>query len=650
MSGSAALLAIINKDYRSAALIALVLLVNLRLIFEIFKYRKTVNSYVLKELSDIYTLLFQISILLASTVAALSYLSGLSKSVSIIFITAVLMSSLPFSIFLIFYLIFKKPSQKLNIKNSLNFVDIGSSEYIVGEFNNNFIKKILKVNEILIGKDKYTTRHTENNIDLINSKTGKATAKQLESLQLFFQACATHKNLISLSIKHLGDTRKVKGIDYKVDEAEKILISCQEIWDHGHVRKLTKKDRLSFHEFINKQSLAGHETLGLCYTEKSSKTVVLLGVTSLVSSLDNKEVNALTKAEQGHIKLVLFTDVAQSKAINLSNLIGCNKILSQAEVAKLTDGQLFTALNKGAVGYRLNDSAKDRIVDVLNNRKKFVLTTAYSKNSNNKNSADINLLRPDFAALVEMLMAGRSRQNNINVIFRSIIATCFACLAAVLLGVLTITMYKIAPVITTPLVVLISLLLILPLAAIIKDNPIEDYFKKRPRDPEKQIFNFTSFLGLAGFGLIAAVLSYASYLLYFERISISPVNLTDFSVPLYHQATTQAFLVLYVCSILYIFFERADSHKSVYSQFIWSNRRFLDATVLSILLLVVFAYTSAGQFIFQLTAPSLTDWIVAIVCGLVYMVIRQIQRYTRKHSRKAIIELQNELTKQRKLI
>lgn len=649
MTGAGLLLSVINKDLRSVVIISLILIINLSFIYELFRQRKNVSSLALKEVSDVYSMMFQISILLCAIVAIMSFINGIGKGVSLIFITAVIIASLPISIFTILYLIFKKPSQKLNIKNSLNNVDIGSVEYIVGEFNNNFIKKILKINEIYIGKDKYTAKYSENNIDLINSKTGKANSKQLESLQLFFRACSTNKDLIPLSIKHLSQSEKTNDMDYKVDDAEKILITCKEIWDHGHIRKLTSKDRLFLHQFINSANIAGNETLGLCYREKTSKDLVLLGVVSLRLSLDKKEADAIYKADKGHIKLILFTDVVQNKAETLAKLLGLNKLISQNDVAKLTDAKLYAEVSKGVVGFRLNDNTKNRIVNVLNDRKKFVLTTTYSKSSV-QNNADINLRRPDFTALIDILMQGRTNQNNINIILRSVIATCFACLSTVVLGVITISVYKIAPVVTTPFIVLIALLLILPLAAIIKDRPIDDFYRQRPKDPEKQIFNFSSFVGLAGFGLITAFLSYASYLLYFQRIAISPVNLTDFSVPLYHQATTQAFLVLYICSILYIFFERADSHKSVYSQFIWSNGKFLAASIMSTIILIVLAYTRIGHTAFQLTTPNLADWFVALGCGVVYIVVRQIQRYTRKHTRKAIIELQNELTKQRKLI
>jgi magnesium-transporting ATPase (P-type) len=101
--------------------------------------------------------------------------------------------------------------------------------------------------------------------------------------------------------------------------------------------------------------------------------------------------------------------------------------------------------------------------------------------------------------------------------------------------------------------------MIFPLTAISNDQPIQEFYNKGPKDPEKQFFSISNFAGLLGFGSIATILAYLSYIFYFQRISISPVNLTDFSVPIYHQATTQAFLTLCICSILFVFFERADT-------------------------------------------------------------------------------------------
>lgn len=500
-------------DIRSSAILILLSIINLIIIKKLFNKNQRTHSLLLKETSDIFQLLLQTSLIVILIVVLCAYIFGLAKNIALLFALGVIASTLPLGMFIVFYLIFNNFNKKLNIKNSLNNVDIGSVEYIVGEISELFNNKKLKFNEIS-------------------------------------------------------------------EELEQSLIA----------------------------------------------------------------------AKSAHIKLLFHDSLDNYHAKGLSLKLGVEKIIHSKDLLNKTDSQIYALINKGALLNKLSDYDKQRIVNVLNSKKKYILACANTKKSQNVYSeADIILGGRDFNKLIETVLSGRVNQINFNIILRSFIATATAGIITVVFGLVALGSYKIAPALTPPLLMLAGILLIMPLYAMSFDKPEGSYLKSSPKDPEKQVFNVFSFAGLVGFGIMTAALSVVTYLLYFQIIGVSAVNLTDFNVPLYHQATTLALLTFSLCTMLFIVFERADKHPKVYSDYLIDNPRLLLAFGFNILILILVIYSAPLQTLFRTGPLGLIEWLSAIACSGVYVILRQIQRYTRKHSRKAILELQKELTKPRKL-
>ena len=652
MAGVGVVLAIIIKDYRTLLLLVFLSAINLLIIKRLYATTKENKSLFLREISDIFNLLIQASLFVILLVVICAYLAGMSQNIALLLALGVIVSLVPFSLFIINYLIFNKFNKTINIKNSLNIIDTGSVEYIVGEISELFNKEKLKVNEISVGKDIYKLKLKDNKSVLINQRNGNATDSQLENLQLLLSGFAKSQiiELKDLASQFIIKNNPLPNVNYQMGDSKKILDACSEIWDHAHVRKLTAKDRQVFIDYIDRHEHTGKRLVGFLYQEKGTKNKIFMGIACLEQNVSDVTANNLRGAKSAHIKLIAFSNELANYAKEQSRKYNLGTLIDADTINQKTDAQVFSLINKGALIYGASDSLKKRIVGVLNNKNKHVLACINNKTSKaNFAGADIVLNISDFNKTISYIFSGRTNQHNMNVILRSILATGTAGVSCVVLSLLAISTYKIAPFLTPVLLIVAGLLLIPPLLAVESDKTDKSFLKSRPKDPEKQIFNLRSYTGLIGFGLIASVLTATSYLIYFMSINLSPVNLTDFSVPYYHHATTVAFVTFSLCTILYIIFERAIKHPKIYIDYMIDNKRLLIAIIVNIVLVGIIVYTKPMQFMFKTTPLGLVDVLIVLACGGAYILARQAQRYTRKHTRKAVLELHRELTKPRKL-
>lgn len=207
--------------------------------------------------------------------------------------------------------------------------------------------------------------------------------------------------------------------------------------------------------------------------------------------------------------------------------------------------------------------------------------------------------------------------------------------------VLLISLYG-AHVLHIPAAILIVQLLalelvsqIFPISTLIHD---QDKPKKRPTRYIK--------LEIVTFGLLAGMITYASYLLFFGYHVISPAYI-DTGNPLYQQATTVAFVTLAFCQAIHLLFVRADEHDHVLTDYLLSNKRLLQAYGVSLFLILNVVYNPLLQSLLSTTSIGPAEWAAATLCAGVYALIRRLQRYTRKHSRHELVRLQRELNSKR---
>ena len=140
------------------------------------------------------------------------------------------------------------------------------------------------------------------------------------------------------------------------------------------------------------------------------------------------------------------------------------------------------------------------------------------------------------------------------------------------------------------------------------------------------------------FGVMAGLITYISYLLFFAYNSLSPVFI-DTTSELYKQATTVALVTLALCLAVNLFFIRADEHPRVLTDHLMKNQKLLIALGVSFFCILNVVYNPWLQDVFSTAEIGIVEWSAAIFCAGIYSVLRHVQRFTRKHTRQSVIDL-----------
>jgi magnesium-transporting ATPase (P-type) len=144
------------------------------------------------------------------------------------------------------------------------------------------------------------------------------------------------------------------------------------------------------------------------------------------------------------------------------------------------------------------------------------------------------------------------------------------------------------------------------------------------------------------FGLLAAALGYANFLLFFDRMNLSPLHL-DMTSAIYEHAATQTFVTLALCHYINILFVRSEKQERFFTSYLWNNKSLLVSTALSLFVLANTLYNPLLQPHLGAQPLSATDWLFALGFATVYLVVRLTQRHTRQHTRSAVLELHKEV-------
>lgn len=609
---------------------------------------------------------------------------------------------------------------------------LGATNIILTDKTGTLTKNEMTVEKILIGRDLYkvTGRGYEANGKIQDSRGRSLTASELANLDLFFKTAVLSSNakvdppddehsdwyvvgdptegaLITLARKAGVDTEKAESDnpeikEFQFDSARKLLSSVRrrndqtvvfvkgapenliklssEIWDHGHVRKLTSKDRQFFIDYDNKNARVAMRNLAFGYRILSTKSAkqkpvmseieqdfIFLGMVSMVDPLREAVPSAMKAARAAHVKVSIITgdSATTAKAIaSKASLATQVNVVKGDELAGLADSQILQLVERGgAVFSRVSPEDKLRIVELVKQAGHVVAVTGDGINDAPalkradigvamgrtgtdvaKDASEIILLDDSFDTLVGAIEQGRLTFQNIRKAARCALTDNAGELLVILFSLSAAALFHIAPAITAIQILAIDVVAqILPITALGWDSAQRNLMKEKPRNLNDHIINRSAIAGFVGFGLLAAVLAYGNYLFFFARNGLSPQYIPD-SLPLYHQATTITYLTLVLCLYVYLMFERANSHENFFTSYLWSNKKLLIAFGISFFLIANVIYNPIVQPYFNSGALDLVDWLTAIACAGIYMAFRLAQRHTRKHSRKNVIKLHQEIS------
>lgn len=566
----------------------------------------------------------------------------------------------------------RRPVQKLSAVETL-----GGTEFILTETTGGLTANKSIVKELLVGRDRYKVTDADYTTGgAITTHTGKSlSAETLRNLELFFVTAsfAGRENALVTLARNAGiDTNQQAASqpeikEFPIDPVRQLLSSVRkrgnqivvftrgtpesvlgrstEIWDHGHIRKLTGKDRAFFENYNQRQARAGRQGLALGFrilpkkatrkkfsAEEIEQDLTFLGMVSMADPLRTAVPAAMKTARKAHIKVSLFSDdfPLAAKAVARQAHLGDNlTVVSKEELSGLSNGRILQLVKHGGTVFsRVAPEDKLRIVELIRRDGQAVVTGG---------------IQDGLDTLVGAIEQGRLTLHNITNALRCALTGTAAEIGTVLISLAALSAFHVAPAVTAIQILAINVVAqILPLAALGWDTAQHNLMRDKPHSLRSRIISRQAAAGLAGFGFVAALLAYGNYLFFFVRHQLSPQHI-DASLPLYHQATTLTCVTLVLCLFVYLMFERSDRHEKFFTNYLWGNKKLLAAFALSFLLIGSIVYSPILQAYFSTAPLDAADWLTALLCGGLYGTFRLLQRHTRLHSRHAVIKLHREV-------
>jgi Ca2+-transporting ATPase len=689
-----------------------------------------------KEMNHLATRLAQGTVVLAIVLAIIAFRANLGLHAAILFGIGIGAAMIPNGLVAEVNITLAQTANRLAkaraLVKKLSAVEtLGATNFILTDKTGTLTKNEMTVEELLIGRSHYRVSGTgyEANGKVITEHGQELSATTLKELELFFITAALASNakvdppdkehagwyvvgdptegaLITLARKAGFDPEKL-GQDnpeikeFQFDSARKLLSSVRtrggqtivfvkgapesvlsrstDIWDHGHVRKLSRADQEFFNSYNEKQAHAAMRNLAFGYRvlpdntdlkklkmEDVERDFTFLGMCCMLDPLRDAVPAAMRAAHLAHVKVSIITGdfPITAKAIaSKAGLADDINVVLGTELAGLADSQILQLVEHGgAVFSRVAPEDKLRIVEIVKQGGYVVAVTgdgindapalkradigvAMGKTGTDvaKDAAEIVLLDDSFDTLVSAIEQGRLTFQNIKKAARCALTDNAGELFTVLIGLAALTLFHVAPAITAIQILAIDIVAqILPITALGWDTAQGKLMHEKPRDLHDHIINPSALSGFVGFGLLASVFAYGNFLLFFVRHHLSPQHLNT-ALPLYHQATTLTYLTLVLCLYIYLLFERSGSHEKFFTSYLWSNKKLLIAFALSFLLIGNIIYNHWVQPYFGAGPLTILDWLSALMWAGFYLIFRLLQRGIHKHPRPTSPRLQHKL-------
>lgn len=608
---------------------------------------------------------------------------------------------------------------------------LGATNFILTDKTGTLTKNEMTVEQVLIGRSIYAVSGTgyEATGAILNGKGKELTPEQIKDIELFFATGALASNakvnppddehavwyvvgdptegaLITLARKagidiDMWELDNPEAKEFQFDSARKLLSSVRthgkqtlvftkgapesvlerstDIWDHGHIRKLTAADREFFSKYNEQQAKDALRNLAFGYRVLPAKAIhkkfimdeveqdfIFLGIVSMLDPLREAVPAAMKAARGAHVKVSVITGdyPTTAKAIALkAGLSDEITIVMGDELEGLADSQILRLVEHGgAVFSRVAPEDKLRIVELVKQSGYVVAVTGDGINDAPalkradigvamgrtgtdvaKDAAEIVLLDDSFDTLIGAIEQGRLTFQNIKKAARCVLTDNAGELFVILVSLLGQILFHIPAAITAIQILAIDIIAqMAPLTALGWDNAQHSLMHDRPRKLKDHIINAHSMAEFIGYGALTAALAYGNFLFFFERRHLSPEYI-DTTSHLYAQATILTYLTMVLCQFINIMLVRADSHESFFTRYLWSNKKLLGAFAISFFCIFNVMYNPVIRPYFGAGPLTLLDWLTAIACALVYLGVRLGQRHTRKHSRKAVLKLHHEV-------
>lgn len=477
------------------------------------------------------------------------------------------------------------------------------------------------------------------------------------------------------SIRNYGSNKKLYA--FLKGAPESIIEKTTAIWDHGHVRPITAKDKKFLLSQNEKLAASAMRNLALAYRELPAKSdpkkatiegteqdIVWLGMVSMIDPLREEVPAAMSAAHKAHIKVSIVTgdNAVTAKAIaqraGLMQSVDDIIVVTGKELVDLSDTQVLELAERGGVIFsRVAPEDKLRIVGLVQQSGQVVAVTgdgindapalkradigvAMGKTGTDvaKQSAEVILLDDSFSTLVRTVQEGRVIFQNIK---KATICSFTGNGAELIVNLISLAA---ATALHVPLGLSIIQILaidviaeLFPIAALGNDKADRQVMEEKPRNPKQHILHKRSILDILFCGVLIGGLAYANYYYFFVRRGIDP-STVDAGTLIHMSATSLTYVTLMLCLLANIFMRRSE--RGLFTRYQFHNKSIWIALGMSLTSIMIIVYHPWVAPYFKSAPISAVDWLYAIAAALIFIAIREFQRWSNQHhSREVIIDL-----------
>jgi Ca2+-transporting ATPase len=453
-----------------------------------------------------------------------------------------------------------------------------------------------------------------------------------------YQAQEIRSNLHLIRHFPYDHSRKLSSSLYEYDhrlmafvqgDAVALLPITTQLWEAGHTRKLTAADNTRLTDYIETQIANGNHVVALAYrkfvakqqadtlgVQDTEQALTLLGLVTIGRPLQSEVSQATQTMLHDAVACSLLTDHSPAVASALIRQLGLGdpEVIDSMRLGQLADSQLLEALSRGGVVFNhLTTEDRLRLVDIAQRSGHNVLITGRSLRDTPamhhatvslasasaplfvRDEADAILLNGNLHDLTRSLNRSRHFITNAGNVLQAAFTDNLALILLTLIG-FGLYVSQHIPLALTPLMILAFISLLQPLLASSLDA---DTLDTRP--------SFTSLDSLGSrvfLALVAALLTLVNFL---------------------------------------FFFVRANHTRSLTSPKLWQNRNILWALGISLLIMINVVYNPLLQPFLGTQPLGVADWLSIFSIALFYGGIRWFVRTERRHNRRAIIELHQDV-------
>ncbi len=421
---------------------------------------------------------------------------------------------------------------------------------------------------------------------------------------------------------------------------EVVLNLSSKIYTDGQIRELTSKEKEELLKINQNMASDALRVLALAYrelptehqeytSENIEKDLIFVGFQGMLDPPRDEAIMAVQTAKKAGIKVVMITGDNEFTAKSIARKLGLlerdGKVLTGADLEKMSDAQLDEAVQEVAVYARVSPEHKLRIVNSLKKKNQIVAMTGDGVNDAPalrkadigiamgitgtdvaKEASEMILIDDNFASIVAAVEEGRTIYNNIKKTIYYLLSTNVGEILTIFIGLMIG--------LPIPLVAVQILWINLvtdsfPALALAADPAEAGIMLHRPRDPLEPVITrrmFFNMIFVATVMLVSTLLLYSFVLGVFSPLGISYSNLDT--------ARTAAFTNMVFLQLFHSFIVRSE-RESVFKVGFFSNKYLVLGTTISLLLQLAVVYLPQLQTLFHTTPLSVFELVIVVLAS-----------------------------------